>query len=124
MSDDEGGHDDIIQQNEEIEEQEQDEISKAEPVERNLEPSEPGYDLVRDGFGEKYHILEFQGPAGPEILAPAGCFLASLESMFASLTFFIIILIIRKCLSPMCKKMFAPPPPITKKCSSPPPSCV
>ena len=45
-------------------------------------------------------ILEFQGPTGPEILAPAGGFLASLEKMFATLTFSIIIMIIDKCLSP------------------------
>ena len=45
-------------------------------------------------------LLEFQGPTGPEILAPAGGFLPSLKRMFASLTFFIIIMIIEKCLSP------------------------
>ena len=45
-------------------------------------------------------LLEFQGPTGLEILAPAGGFLVSLQRMFASLTFSIIILIIRKYLSP------------------------
>ena len=61
-----------------------------------------------------YIILEFQGkaygPTGLEILVPAGGFIASLERMFASLTFSIIIMIIKKCLSPLLslKKMFVP----------------
>ena len=60
-------------------------------------------------------ILEFQGLTGPEILAPAGDCLALLEIMFASLTFSIIIMIIKKCLSPhLSLKMF-----VNKKCLSP-----
>ena len=55
-------------------------------------------------------ILEFQGLMGPEILAPAGDCLALLEIMFASLTFSIIIMIIKKCLSPtMYRKCLSPP---------------
>ena len=63
-------------------------------------------------------ILEFQGLTGPEILAPAGECLALLEIMFASLTFSIIIMIIKKCLSPPCIKTFVPS--VNKKCLSPP----
>ena len=45
MSDSEAEQDDIIQQNEEREEQEQ--VSHEGSRERSLEPSEPGYDLVK-----------------------------------------------------------------------------
>ena len=57
-------------------------------------------------------ILEFQGLTGPEILAHAGDCLALLEIMFASLTFSIIIMIIKKNVCPptLCIKMFVPPP--------------
>ena len=64
-------------------------------------------------------ILEFQGLTGPEILAPAGGFLASLERMFASLTFSIIIMIMKKCLPPPCIKTFVPS--VNKKNVCPPP---
>ena len=47
MSDSEAEQDDIIQQNEERDEQEQEQVSHEESRERSLEPSEPGYDLVK-----------------------------------------------------------------------------
>ena len=65
---------------------------------------------VREATGTHITVLEFQGPTGPEILAPAGGFLASLERMFAPLTFPPVIIIIRK--------MFVPPS-VCKKCLSP-----
>ena len=53
--------------------------------------------------------LEFQGHMGPGILAPAGGFLASLERMFAPLTFSTIIIIIRKMFVPPCMKNVCSP---------------
>ena len=73
----------------------------------------------------RYGLLEFQGHTGLEILAPAGGFLTSLERMFASLTFSIIIMIIEKCLSPplsCVREMFVPRG--TNKLFVPPQLCV
>ena len=64
-------------------------------------------------------ILEFEGLTDPEILAPAGDCLALLEIMFASLTFSIIIMIIKKCLSPTMYRKCLSPPPCVEKCLSP-----
>ena len=47
MSDEEAEHDDVNQQLEEIDEQESEQVSHEEYRERSLEPSEPGYDLVK-----------------------------------------------------------------------------
>ena len=76
------------------------------------------------------YILEFQGPTGPGILAPAGGFLASLERMFAPLTFPTVIIIIRKmfvppsvckkCLSPGDKQFVCPPPHLCVRNVCPP----
>ena len=75
------------------------------------------------GPSEILNILEFQGPTGPGILAPAGGFLTSLKRMFAPLTFPTVIIIIRKMFVPpsVCKKCLSPG---DKQFVCPPPTCV